>query len=79
MGIYTRSIFIIAFILGVSLTDGLAQKSKKNKKKKSKTELVIPQPMLSSRLDSISYALGMGVAKNISTSGMDSISYASLQ
>jgi FKBP-type peptidyl-prolyl cis-trans isomerase FklB len=68
MGIYTRSLglFLILFLL-VS-PEGMAQKKKKSKKSKETQSL-----QLNTQLDSISYALGMGMAKNLMNSGVDSL------
>lgn len=70
MGIYKRSlsIFLLLFLLVGS--EGIAQKKKKNKKSKTNTERFT----LKNELDTISYALGMGMAKNLSNSGVDSLS-----
>ena len=76
MGIYTRSLtllFILSLFIG---TDAIAQKKKKKKKSKNKTEQVIQAPTLSNEIDSVSYALGMGMAQNLKTSGVDSLSLA---
>lgn len=73
MGIYKRSlsIFLLLFLfIGV---DGYAQKKNKKKKSKAGTETL----QLKNELDSVSYALGMGMAKNLSSSGLDSLSIAS--
>jgi FKBP-type peptidyl-prolyl cis-trans isomerase len=73
MGIYKRSlsIFLLLFLfIGV---DGHAQKKNKKKKSKAGTETL----QLKNELDSVSYALGMGMAKNLSSSGLDSLSVAS--
>ena len=67
MGIYTRSLtllFILSLFIG---TDAIAQKKKKKKKSKKKTEQVIQAPTLSNEIDSVSYALGMGMAQNLKT------------
>ena len=71
MGIYTRSLIAIIIVLFSFSTEAIAQKKKK--KKKGKTEAPAT-PILVNELDSISYALGMGVAKNLQSSGLDSIS-----
>lgn len=70
MGIYTRSLIVIIIVILSCSTEAIAQKKKK--KKKGETE-VKATPIMSNELDSISYALGMGVAKNLQSSGLDSI------
>ena len=70
MGIYTRSLIAIIIVLFSFSTEAIAQKKKK--KKKGKTETPAP-PIMVNELDSISYALGMGVAKNLHSSGLDSV------
>jgi len=70
MGIYTRSLIVIIIVIFSCSTEAIAQKKKK--KKKSKTEATATL-IMSNELDSISYALGMGVAKNLQSSGLDSI------
>jgi len=69
MGIYTRSLtvsilFFLVFSLGAE-----AQKKKKNKKKNKS----VPAQVMVNELDSISYGLGMGMAKNLQKVGIDSI------
>ena len=71
MGIYTRSLVAVIIVLFSFSTEATAQKKKK-KKKKDKTEAPAP-PIMVNELDSISYALGMGVAKNLQSSGLDSV------
>ena len=71
MGIYTRSLIAVIIVLFSFSTEAIAQKKKK-KKKKDKTEAPAT-PLMVNELDSISYALGMGVAKNLHSSGLDSI------
>lgn len=76
MGIYTRSLtllFILSLFIG---TDAIAQKKKKKKKSKNKTEQIIQALTLTNEIDSVSYALGMGMAQNLKTSGVDSLSLA---
>lgn len=72
MGIYTRSLGLILILLLIVRTEGFAQKKKKNKKEKGAVETL----SLKSELDSISYALGMGMAKNLKNSGVDTLSLA---
>ena len=60
MGIYTRSLIAVVIVLFSFSTEAIAQKRKK--KKKAETETPAP-PIMVNELDSISYALGMGVAK----------------
>ena len=72
MGIYTRSLGLLLIVSLFVGTEAIAQKKKK-KKNKGKTE-VVQGPLLQNELDSISYALGMGMAKNLNSSGVDSIS-----
>ena len=71
MGIYTRSLIAVIIVLFSFSTEAIAQKKKK-KKKKGKTEAPAT-PLMVNELDSISYALGMGVAKNLHSSGLDSV------
>lgn len=71
MGIYTRSFIVIILVL-FSFTSDLTAQKKKKKKKKGKVE-ASTAPLLVNELDSISYALGMGVAKNLQSSGLDSL------
>lgn len=74
MGIYTRSLgllFILSLFFG---TDAIAQKKKKKKKSKQKTEQIVQTQSLATEIDSVSYALGMGMAQNLKTSGVDSLS-----
>ncbi len=73
MGIYTRSLIAMIIVLISFSTDALAQRKKKKKKKKDEIE-VQALPVMVNELDSISYALGMGVAKNLISSGLDSVS-----
>lgn len=74
MGIYTRSLTVL-FILSMFFgAEAIAQKKKKNKKSKQKTEIAPQALTLTNELDSVSYALGMGMAQNLKTSGVDSIS-----
>ena len=76
MGIYKRSLgllFILSLFFG---TEAIAQKKKKNKKSKQKTEQSAQALSLVNELDSVSYALGMGMAQNLKTSGIDSLSIA---
>lgn len=70
MGIYTRSLIVLIVLFLSVGSEGMAQKKKKNKKGKAKTETL----SLNTKLDSISYALGMGMAKNLKGSGVDSLS-----
>lgn len=71
MGIYTRSLIATILVLFSFTTDLNAQKKKKKGKR---SEAVAPaQPIMVNELDSISYALGMGVAKNLQSSGLDTI------
>ena len=70
MGIYTRSLIAVVIVLFSFSTEAIAQKRKK--KKKAETETPAP-PIMVNELDSISYALGMGVAKNLHSSGLDSV------
>jgi FKBP-type peptidyl-prolyl cis-trans isomerase len=70
MGIYSRSLGIFIAIMLLANVDGIAQKRKKNKnKKKNKTEVQASY----TRLDSVSYALGMAVAQNLKSSGVDTL------
>ena len=69
MGIYTRSLTLVIILFLTAGTTVMAQKKKKNKKGKADTEIA----GLNSQLDSISYALGMGMAKNLKSSGADSL------
>jgi FKBP-type peptidyl-prolyl cis-trans isomerase len=71
MGIYTRSFIVIILVL-FSFTSDLTAQKKKKKKKKGEVEAPAA-PLLVNELDSISYALGMGVAKNLQSSGLDSL------
>jgi len=70
MGIYTRSLIAITLVL-FSFSTGVNAQKKKKKKKKSETEVVTP--LMVNELDTVSYALGMGVAKNLHSSGLDSV------
>jgi FKBP-type peptidyl-prolyl cis-trans isomerase FklB len=54
-----------------SFSTGVNAQKKKKKKKNSKTEIIAP--IILSELDSVSYSLGMGVAKNLQSSGLDSV------
>jgi len=72
MGIYTRSLIVLIVLFLAVGSEGMAQKKKKKKKGKAKTEVLT----LNTKLDTISYALGMGMAKNLKNSGVDSISMA---
>jgi len=60
-------IFIAIFSLTVISTNSFAQKKKRKKKSKSKTktEVVAPQLKLNNELDSVSYAVGLSLGKNI--------------
>ena len=73
MGIYKRPLILI---LAIFLFIPVGMQAQKKKKKKSKKTAVAepPKPLLSSNIDTISYALGMGVSKNLLTSGMDTVS-----
>lgn len=71
MGIYTRSLIAITLVLFSFSTEVNAQKKKKKNKKKNDTEVVAP--LMVNKLDTVSYALGMGVAKNLQSSGLDSV------
>lgn len=73
MGIYTRSILLILGLIFISPVTGNSQKKKK--KKKSKEPVEQPVKLIVNEWDSVSYALGMGVSKNIMASGLDSINY----
>ena len=73
MGIYARSFVIIILLSTLNGIQVFGQKTKKNKKNKKQVEL--PKPVMSNQLDSVSYALGMGMAENLKNSGMDSLSY----
>ena len=77
MGIYARSFVIIILLTMLNGIQVFGQKSKKNKKNKKQVEL--PQPVMANQLDSVSYALGMGMAENLKNSGMDSLSFEAFQ
>lgn len=77
MGIYSRSLAIIIIFLFVNEMQVFGQRSKKNKKNKDQIEST--QVLLLNQNDSVSYALGMGMAENLKTSGMDSLSYGAFQ
>jgi FKBP-type peptidyl-prolyl cis-trans isomerase len=70
MGFYTQSLIAI-ILFTFSFSTGINAQKKKKKQKKNKTEKSVL--VLANELDTISYALGMGVAKNLKTSGLKSI------
>ena len=68
MGIYTRLI-----ALALLLCFPLALSAQKKKKKKKKAEVEVAEFTLANYEDSIAYALGMGTARNIMNSDIDSM------
>lgn len=75
MGIYSRSLVLVLAITFFCGLEGIAQRRKK--KNKNKAEVVLP--LLNNNQDSISYALGMGMAENLMNSGMDTLSSKAFQ
>lgn len=75
MGIYTRSLSLVLLILILGASDAFAQKKKKKKKKSATTEALV----LNNNIDSVAYAIGMGMSKNLKSSGMDTINYAAFE
>ena len=71
MGIYTRPLGFIILMLAILLPgQTIAQRKKKNKKQKEEQVVV---PVIVNYEDSIAYALGMGTAKNLINSDVDSL------
>ena len=71
MGIYTRPLGFIILMLAILLPgQTIAQRKKKNKKQKEEQVAV---PVIVNYEDSIAYALGMGTAKNLINSDVDSL------
>jgi FKBP-type peptidyl-prolyl cis-trans isomerase FklB len=70
MGFYTRSLIAIILII-FSFSTGINAQKKKKKKQKSKTEE--STITLANKLDTVSYALGMGVAENLKSAGLSSV------
>jgi len=59
-------------VLGVATLPGYAQKKKKSKKDETAVA-VAPAPLLQSKLDTISYAIGLEFGSMLKTQGLDSI------
>lgn len=76
MGIYSRSLGLLIAIVLFTGVDGIAQKRKKNKKNKKE---VVEAPLITTQLDSVSYALGMAVAENLKSSGVDTLNNIAFQ
>ena len=58
-------IYLLAFLMLMSCTNFYSQKNKRSKKNKSET--TNSQILLSSKIDSVSYAIGISIAKSFET------------
>jgi len=76
MGIYTRSLGLLIAIVLFTTVDATAQRRKKNKKAKKQE---IETKLITTQLDSVSYALGMAVAENLKSSGVDTLNNKAFQ
>ncbi|MBW8684000.1 FKBP-type peptidyl-prolyl cis-trans isomerase [Chitinophaga rhizophila] len=65
-------------VLGVATLPGYAQKKKKSKKDKEAPVAVAPAPLLQTKLDTISYAIGLEFGSMLKTQGLDSVKTAAL-
>ncbi|ACU59440.1 FKBP-type peptidyl-prolyl cis-trans isomerase [Chitinophaga pinensis] len=60
-------------VLGVATLPGYAQKKKKSKKDEAVPVAVAPAPLLQTKLDTISYAIGLEFGSMLKMQGLDSV------
>lgn len=65
-------------VLGVATLPGYAQRKKKSKKDEAPRIVEAPAPLLQTKLDTISYAIGLEFGSMLKTQGLDSINNQAL-